>query len=145
MFKSWKLKLSDEARFLWGAVLFIAAFILLLFLLAKILYWLILIISPRVLDIGCSGILLLIIWVSAIVKSRLDIRTNGHDSTLGWLGSIFATLLFIAFYKYVGTLDTKGQIGCGYGLFIVVLLIISSKSPPPRIENDDEDDYHASR
>jgi hypothetical protein len=79
------------------------------------------------------------------VKSRIEIRDSGHDNVFRWLGALFATFLFIVFYRFINTLDAMGQIGCGFALFIIVLGIISSKTPPPSIVGDDDDDYHASR
>jgi len=137
--------MSDEVKTLLGIAVFITAFISVLFLIAKIVNWLILLISPRILDIGCGGVLLLLVWVSVIVKSKIEIRDSGHDNVFRWIGALFVTFLFIVFYRFINTLDTMGQIGCGFALFIIVLGIISSKTPPPSIIGDDDDDYHASR
>ena len=137
--------MSGSVRPILGVALIFVVWISALILLGFIGSWLINLISPRVLDIGCGGLLLLLLWISVIAKSRIEIRDNGHVNVFRWLGLLFATILFIGFYNFINTLDTKGQVGCGFAMFILVLGIISSTSPPPSVVGDDEDDYHASR
>jgi hypothetical protein len=133
--------MSGEIKPLLGVAFFIIVFIAALFLIAK----LVLFISPRVLDIGCSGTLLLLVWISAIGGSRVEKRNGGHVIIFRWLGVLFVTFLFIVFYRFINTLDTMGQFGCGFALFVLILIIYDSKTPPPSIIGDDDDDYHASR
>lgn len=137
--------MSDSVKSIFGVALILIIWISILILFAAIANWLILLISPRVLDIGCGGLVLFLIWISTIGKSWIEIRDNGRVNVFRWLGLLFATFLFMGFYRLINTLDTKGQIGCGFAMFVLILGIMSTLFPPPSIVGDDEDDYHASR
>ena len=124
-------------------IIFVWAFSI--FLIAKILSWFVILISPRVLDIGCGGILLLVVWLNVFQKTWVEINAHGRVNVLRWLGLLLASVLFIGFYQLINSFDTMGQIGCGFAMFVLVIMIISPLFPPPSIVGDDEDDYHASR
>lgn len=126
-------------------ILIIMVWISSIILIAKILSWFVYLISPRVLDIGCGGILLFVVWLNVFQKTWVEINTTGRINAFRWLGLLIASLLFIGFYQLINTLDTMGQLGCGFVMFVLVLGLISPLIPPPRIAGDDEDDYHASR
>jgi hypothetical protein len=114
-------------------------------LIAKIVGWFIFLVSPRALDIECGGILLLVVWLHVLQKTWVETNTTGCINAFRWLGLLIATLLFIGFYQLINTLDTMGQIGCRFVIFVLVLGILSPLIPTPSIAGDDEDDYHASR
>jgi hypothetical protein len=141
----WNLNMLDKVKPLFGVALIGIVWITVLVLIAIIGNWFILLISPRILDIGCGVIVLFLVGLYVFQKTWVEIKTNGHINAFRWFGLLIATLLFIGFYRLINSLDTMQQYGCGFVLFVLVLGMISSLSPPPNIIGDDEDDYHASR
>jgi hypothetical protein len=136
----------DKTKPIIALTLIIIVYLSALLLFAILANWIILLISPRIMDITCGGIGLLFIGLYVFQKTWAEIKTIGRINTFRWFGLLIATLLFIGFYQSINSLDTMQQFGCGFVLFVLVLGIISSTLfHPPSIIGDDEDDYHASR
>jgi len=135
----------EKAKPIFGVTFIIILWLSAIFLFVKILSWFIFLVSPRVLDVGCGGILLLVVWLSTFQKTWVEINTDGRVNALRWLGPLLASALFIGFYQLINSFDAMGQIGCGFVMFVLILGLISPLFPYPSIAGDDEDDYHASR
>ena len=116
-----------------------------LLLFVYLVNWLISLISPRVMDIGCIGIVLFMIWIYAILKTWVEIKTKRRVNINHWSGVLLATIVFFYLYAFINTLDTSQQTGVGILLFVCLLSFIYLKFFQDPGVPDDSDDYHASR
>ena len=126
-----------------GGILIIIACISILSLLTNTANGLIHLISPRVVDIGCAGIVLSLIGLNVIRKTWAEIRTTGRIDAFRWLGLLIATLLFIGFYQIIDTLNSVDQYVWGFFLFLLLGAVSTEFFPHSNKTDDNEDNHHA--
>ena len=130
----------DKVKSIFGGILIIIVCISVLSLLTNTLNWFILLISPRLLDIGCAGIVLFLIGLNVFRKTWVEIKTTRRIDIFRWLGLLVATLLFIGFYQIIDTISSVDQYFWGFFLFLL-LGIISTEFFPPSKNRDNEDNH----
>jgi UDP-N-acetylmuramyl pentapeptide phosphotransferase/UDP-N-acetylglucosamine-1-phosphate transferase len=133
----------DKIKPIAGGILIIIVFVSVLSLFTNTTNRLILLISPRVLDIGCAGTVLFLIGLNVLRKTWAEIKTAGRIDVFRWLGLLIATLLFIGFYQIIDTINPVDQYGWGFFLFLLLGMIAAEFFPHSSNTDNDKDDYHA--